>query len=133
MIAKLQLLINSSAEEGDNSGCLMHLTKLFKETDESHHYQHIKLLNFEIYKQSNGTAQKETITKVAATMEDRFKALSKSQVFENPIQILDVSLWSTGENILSIYCDTEILVADHYEKLLLQNGCNTEELSTEWD
>ena len=44
-MAKLQMLIDSSLE-GDNGGCLTHLTKLFKETkqtNEGHLYQDIKL------------------------------------------------------------------------------------------
>ena len=80
-MAKLQMLIDSSLE-GDNGGRLTHLTKLFKETkqtDEGHLYQDIKLLNFEIHKQSVGTAYKEIITKLAVTMEDRFQSLSQSQ------------------------------------------------------
>ena len=42
--------------------------------------------------------------------------------------------WPTEENVLSTYCDEEIfLVLKHYEKLLSQNGCNTEEIPPEWD
>ena len=51
-MAKLQMSIDSSLE-GDNGGCLIHLKKLFKETNETdvgHLYQDIKLLNFEIHK-----------------------------------------------------------------------------------
>ena len=43
---------NNSSLEVDNSGCLMHLTKLLEETNESHYHQDIKLLNFEIHKES---------------------------------------------------------------------------------
>ena len=67
-------------------------------------------------------------------MEDRFQSLSKSQIFENLIQIVDVSLWPTEEKVLSTYCDEEILlVVNNYEKLLSQNGSNIEEIPPEWD
>ena len=80
----------------------------------------------ELHKQKN--------TKLAATMEGRFRDLSKYQTFENLNQILDGSLWPRDENILPTYCDAAILFAAHYyHKLLSQNGCNTAELSTEWD
>ena len=75
-MAKLQMLIDSSLE-GDNVGRLTQLTKSFKEikqTDVGHFYQYIKLLNFEIHKQSVGTAYKEIITKLVVTMEDRFQS-----------------------------------------------------------
>ena len=89
-MAKLQMLTDSSLE-ADNGARLTHLSKLFKETketDEGYLYQDIKLLNFEIHKQSVVTAYKEKITKLAVTMEDRFQSLSKSQMFENLIQIV---------------------------------------------
>ena len=73
-MVKLQMLIDSSLE-GDNGGHLTHLTKLFKEnkqTDEGNLYRDIKLLNFEIHKQSVGTAYKEMITKLAVTIKGRF-------------------------------------------------------------
>ena len=45
-----------------------------------------------------------------------------------------MSSWPMEENVLSTYCDEEILlVINHYEKLLSQNGCNTEEIPPEWD
>lgn len=67
-------------------------------------------------------------------MEGRFRDLSRYQTFENLIQILDVSSWPRDENILPTYCDAAISFAAHcYHKLLSQNGCNTAELSTEWD
>ena len=68
------MLIDSSIE-GDNGGHLTHLTELFKEnkqTDEGNLYRDIKLLNFEIHKQSVGTAYKEMITKLAVTIKGRF-------------------------------------------------------------
>ena len=61
-----------------------------KQTDEGHLYQAIKLLNlklinFEIDKQSIGTAYKEMIAKLAVTMEDILQSLYKSQAFEKLI------------------------------------------------
>ena len=97
-MAKLQMLIDSFLE-GDNGGCLFKETK---QTGKGHLYQDIKLLNFEIHKRSVGTAYKEIITKLAVTMEDRFQSLFKSQIFENLIQIVDMSLWPAEENVLSI-------------------------------
>ena len=45
-----------------------------------------------------------------------------------------MSSWPMEENVLSTYCDEEILlVINHYEKLLSQNGCNIEEIPPEWD
>ena len=67
-------------------------------------------------------------------MEDRLESSSKSQIFENLMQIVDMSSWPTEENVLSTYCNEEILLAvNHYEKLLSQNSCNIEEISPEWD
>ena len=45
-----------------------------------------------------------------------------------------MSSWPTEENVLSTYCNEEILlVVNHYEKLLSLNGFNIEEISPEWD
>ena len=45
-----------------------------------------------------------------------------------------MSSWPTEENFLSTYRDEEILlVINHYEKLLSQNGYNIEEFPPEWD
>ena len=107
-MVKLQMLIDSSLE-GDNGGCLTHLTKLFKETkqtDEGHLYQDIKLLNIEIHEQSVGTACKEIITKLAVTMEDIFQSLFKSQIFENLIQIVDMSLWPSKKTFYQLFVFT---------------------------
>ena len=51
------------------------------------------------------TDYKEILTKLAVTVEERPQSLSKSQIFENLIQIVDVFLWPTEENVLSIYRD----------------------------
>ena len=122
-MAKLQMLTDSSLE-GDNGDPLTHLTKLFKETketDEGQLYQHIKLLNFQIEKQSVGTAYKEMITTLAVIMEDRFQSLFKSHIFENLIEIVDMCSSTTGENVLSTCCDEEILlVVKHYESYFLK-------------
>ena len=103
-MVKLHMLIDSSLE-GDNGGRLTHLTKLFKETkqtDEGHLYQDIKLLNIEIHEQSVGTACKEIITKLAVTMEDIFQSLFKSQIFENLIQIVDMSSWPSKKTFYQL-------------------------------
>ena len=91
-MAKLQLLINVSLD-GDNSGHLTHLAKLFKEVDKNNMYQEVKLVNFEIHKKSVSASYKEIITKCAEKMEDRFKVVSTSPIFENLILVLDVSMW----------------------------------------
>ena len=68
------MLIDSSLE-GDKGGHLTHLIKLFKETKQTnkgHVYHKIILLNFEIHKQSIGTAYKEIITKLAVTIKITF-------------------------------------------------------------
>ena len=58
-------------------------------------------------------------------MEDRFKVVSTSPIFENLILVLDVSMRPLEVNILSSYCNDEILaVTNHYEQLLTQNGCD---------
>ena len=52
-------------------------------------------------------------------MEDRFKVVSTSPIFENLILVLDVSMRPLEVNILSSYCSDEILaVTNHYEQLL---------------
>ena len=56
-------------------------------------------------------------------MEDRFKVVSTSPIFENLVSVLDVSMWPLEDNILSSYCNNEILaLTNHYEQLLTQNG-----------
>ena len=43
-------------------------------------------------------------------------------------------MWSLEDNILSSYCNDEILsVTNHYEQLLTQNGCHIFQIPTEWD
>ena len=67
-------------------------------------------------------------------MEDRFKVVSTSSIFENLISVLDVSVWPLEDNILSSYCNDEILaVTNHYEQPLTQNGCDIFQILTEWD
>ena len=95
-LAKLQLLINASLDS-DNSD---RFTKLFKEVDENNIYQEVKLVNFEIHKRSVSASYKEIITKFAERMEDRFKVVSTSPLFENLISVLDVSIWPLEDNIL---------------------------------
>ena len=95
-LAKLQLLIDASLDS-DNSD---RFTKLFKEVDENNIYQEVKLVNFEIRKRSVSASYKEIITKFAERMEDRFKVVSTSPLFENLISVLDVSIWPLEDNIL---------------------------------
>ena len=67
-------------------------------------------------------------------MEDRFKVVSTSSIFANLISVLDVSMWPLEDNILSSYCNDEILaVTNHYEQPLTQNGCDIFQILTEWD
>ena len=98
-MAKLQLVIHASLDS-DNSDRLKHFTKLFKEVDENNIYQEVKLVNFEIHKKSVSASYKEIITKFAEKMEDRFKVVSTSPLFENLILVLDVSMWPLEDNIL---------------------------------
>ena len=100
-MAKLQLVIHASLDS-DNSDRLKHFTKLFKEVDENNIYQEVKLAYspFEIHKKSVSASYKEIITKFAEKMEDRFKVVSTSPLFENLILVLDVSMWPLEDNIL---------------------------------
>ena len=67
-------------------------------------------------------------------MEDRFKVVSTSPIFENLVSVLDVSMWPLEDNILSSYCNNEILaLTNHYEQLLTQNGYNIFQIPLEWD
>ena len=120
--------------EGDNYSRLTHLTKLFKEVDENNMYQEVKLVNFEIHKKSVSASYKDIITKLAEKIEDRFKLVSTSPIFKNLISVVDVSMWSLEDNILSSYCNDEILaVTNHYEQLLTENSCHIFQIPTEWD
>ena len=132
-MTKLQLLIDASLDS-DNGGRLTHLTKLFKEVDENNMYQEVKLVNFKIHKKSASAFYKEIITKLAEKMEDRFKVVSTSPVFENLILVLDVSMRPLEVNILSSYYNDEIFaVTNHYEQLLTQNGCDIFQIPMERD
>ena len=132
-MTKLQLLIDASLDS-DNGGRLTHLTKLFKEVDENNMYQEVKLVNFKIHKKSASASYKEIITKLAEKMEDRFKVVSTSPIFENLILVLDVSMRPLEVNILSSYYNDEIFaVTNHYEQLLTQNGCNIFQIPMERD
>ena len=123
--------INPSLD-GDNGGRLTHLTKLFKEVDENNMYQEVNLVNFEIHKKSVSASYKEIITKLAEKMEDRFKVVSTSSIFENLISVLDASMRPLEDNILSSYCNDEISAGtSHYEQLLTQNACDIFQISTE--
>ena len=43
-------------------------------------------------------------------------------------------MWPLEDNILSSYCNDEILaVTNHYEQLLTQNGCNIFQIPKECD
>ena len=132
-MTKLQLLIDASLDS-DNGGRLTHLTKLFKEVDENNMYQEVKLVNFKIHKKSASAFYKEIITKLAEKMEDRFKVVSTSPIFENLILVLDVSMRPLEVNILSSYYNDEIFaVTNHYEQLLTQNGCDIFQIPMERD
>ena len=132
-MTKLQLLIDASLDN-DNGGRLTHLTKLFKEVDENNMYQEVKLVNFKIHKKSASAFYKEIITKLAEKMEDRFKVVSTSPIFENLILVLDVSMRPLEVNILSSYYNDEIFaVTNHYEQLLTQNGCDIFQIPMERD
>ena len=132
-MTKLQLLIDASLDS-DNGGHLTHLTKLFKEVDENNMYQEVKLVNFKIHKKSASAFYKEIITKLAEKMEDRFKVVSTSPIFENLILVLDVSMRPLEVNILSSYYNDEIFaVTNHYEQLLTQNGCDIFQIPMERD
>ena len=132
-MTKLQLLIDASLDS-DNGGRLTHLTKLFKEVDENNMYQEVKLVNFKIHKKSASAFYKEIITKLAEKMEDRFKVVSTSPIFENLILVLDVSMRPLEVNILSSYSNDEIFaVTNHYEQLLTQNGCDIFQIPMERD
>ena len=132
-MTKLQLLIDASLDS-DNRGRLTHLTKLFKEVDENNMYQEVKLVNFKIHKKSASAFYKEIITKLAEKMEDRFKVVSTSPIFENLILVLDVSMRPLEVNILSSYYNDEIFaVTNHYEQLLTQNGCDIFQIPMERD
>ena len=63
-------------------------------------------------------------------MEDKFKALPTSTVFENLIQVFDVCLWPIDKN-----CDNELLavISNHYKQRLTQNSYNILQVPTEWD
>ena len=132
-MTKLQLLIDASLDS-DNGGRLTHLTKLFKEVDENNMYQEVKLVNFKIHKKSASAFYIEIITKLAEKMEDRFKVVSTSPIFENLILVLDVSMRPLEVNILSSYYNDEIFaVTNHYEQLLTQNGCDIFQIPMERD
>ena len=132
-MTKLQLLIDASLDS-DNGGRLTHLTKLFKEVDENNMYQEVKLVNFKIHKKSASAFYKEIITKLAEKMEDRFKVVSTSPIFENLILVLDVSMRPLEVNILSSYYNDEIFaVTNHYEQLLTQNICDIFQIPMERD
>ena len=132
-MTKLQLLIDASLDS-DNGGRLTHLTKLFKEVDENNMYQEVKLVNFKIHKKSASAFYKEIINKLAEKMEDRFKVVSTSPIFENLILVLDVSMRPLEVNILSSYYNDEIFaVTNHYEQLLTQNGCDIFQIPMERD
>ena len=132
-MTKLQLLIDASLDS-DNGGRLTHLTKLFKEVDENNMYQEVKLVNFKIHKKSASAFYKEIITKLAEKMEDRFKVVFTSPIFENLILVLDVSMRPLEVNILSSYYNDEIFaVTNHYEQLLTQNGCDIFQIPMERD
>ena len=132
-MTKLQLLIDASLDS-DNGGRLTHLTKLFKEVDENNMYQEVKLVNFKIHKKSASAFYKEIITKLAEKMEDRFKVVSTSPIFENLILVLDVSMRPLEVNILSSYYNDEIFaVTNHYEQLLTQNSCDIFQIPMERD
>ena len=90
-MTKLQLLVDASYDS-ENGVRLTHLTKLFKEVDESNMYQEVKQVNFKIHKKPVSASYKEIITKLAEKMEYRFKVVSTSPIFENFISILDVSM-----------------------------------------
>ena len=66
-------------------------------------------------------------------MEDRFKVVSTSPIFKNLTLVLDVSMWPLEDNILSSYCNNEILAVTNYYELLTQKGCNIFQIPTEWE
>ena len=132
-MAKLQLLVDSSLEDGNNDR-LIHITKFFKEIDIESCYQGVKLLNLTVHKKSIDESFNEIITKLAIKMEDRFSNMMSSPVFDNLVTILDVSLWPEGDQGLLNYGDESMnALISHFRSLIEKKGCNVTQIMSEWD
>lgn len=137
-MAKLQLLIDDSLD-GGNGERLTNYTRLLKDVvyddnTKEYMYQDIKLQNFNIQKNTVDASYREIITRLASSMEDRFINILESPAFKHLIAILDTKLWPSEEAALASYCDEEIgVVRDHYNDLLMQNGCDVSLILKEWD
>ena len=75
----------------------------------------------------------DVIINMAENMESRFEDISTSPTFESIPVILDVKTWPTKEEILNLFADESIIkLGDHFEKLLVANGCDIHLLLPEW-
>ena len=109
-MAKLKILIDQLLE--DNSQRLTHYTKLLQDTELTENgdrmYQDLPLNRFDQVKSSVKHSYDEIITHLAFSMEQRFKDLINSPLFNSLAPILDVNLWPKNQAQLSKYCDLEI-------------------------
>ncbi|XP_066915547.1 zinc finger protein 862-like [Clytia hemisphaerica] len=131
-MAKLQILVDSSLEDGNNDR-LIHITKLFREVADDGNYPGVKISNFTVHQKSISESFEEIITKLAITMENRFSNMMASPVFENLVTILDVSLWPEEDKGLLDYGDESVnALVDHFRSLI-EKKCNVSQISSEWD
>ena len=109
-MAKLKILTDQSLD--DNSQRLMHYTKLLKDMELTengdHMYQDLPLNQFDQAKSSVKHLYDEIIAHLALSMEQRFKDLIDSTLFNSLTPILDVNLWPKNQTQISTYCDLEI-------------------------
>ena len=116
-MAKLKILIDQWLD--DNSKRLMHYNKLLKDMELTengdHMYQDLPLNQFDQAKSLVKHSYDEIITRLALSMEQRFKDLIDSPLFNSLAPILDVNLWPKNQAQLSTYCDLEIkITSKHY-------------------
>ena len=100
---EIEILIDHSLD--DNSQRLTHYTKLIKDVEmtenDDHMYQDLPLNRFDQAKSSVKHSYDEIITCLTLSMEQRFKDLIDSPLFNSLATVLGVSLWPKNQAQLS--------------------------------
>ena len=97
-------------------------------------YQDLPLNRSDQAKSSVKHSYDEIITRLALSMEQRFKDLFDSPLFNSLAPILDVNLWHKNQAQLSTHCDLKIKsLRDHFEALLELNQCVISSICNKWD
>ena len=98
------------------------------------HYQKTKLKCFNTSRKKVDRTYGEMINAVSRSVRGRFEEFQESVVFKNLPVILDVAMWPKEGEALQQHGNQAIReLKEFYETMIVQNGCNTDKVLSEWN